>query len=242
MRGPILLFLSVLALVATAACERRDAAPDAADPAADPALPLRPPAAQAAGGAGAFLVMRGPDTLLLERYQRSATRLTGELLDHVGGARLEYAALVGTDDRLERIEAHLYPAGAERPALGGVVLLRQDSLVVEVYGHDTVVRHAAAAEPGTFALIGESTAQLEQLLRFARERNGAAAVIPVFLVGQAGGGVVDALDRAHVRWLEPDSAVVTVDERVVRVGLDDDARIIGGVETLEGIRIFRHDP
>ena len=88
-----------------------------------------------------FVVMLGKDTIAVEKYTRSATRMTGELASRLGAAgnRLSYEVTLGADGRPSAV---LYRA---RP-LAGIPAANQPREVRITFVGDSVKREAVFAD------------------------------------------------------------------------------------------------
>ena len=67
-------------------------------------------------GEAFVLLLASGDTIAVERFTRTADRLTGELVMSSAGVRFSYAATLAPDATVTRLENALRPASAERTA------------------------------------------------------------------------------------------------------------------------------
>lgn len=226
MRRLASLSLPLLAL----ACGHRDA-----PPAAEHAPTLAVRGAPVADSAGAFVVLRGRDTLATERFSRAGGRLSGVVRTH--GRRghtartTAYAADLAPDGSITRLTVRRLGM----PAGDTAVVLPGDSLLhVSRRGVKRVARRDTAT-PGLIPYYLPSVALAEQVLRAARARGGDSARVRVLALN--GGGVRESV---LVRWLPGDSALASVSGNQLRLALDPAGRsILGGWDPNLEIRLER---
>jgi hypothetical protein len=183
-------------LSSVAACASRG--PDAAR--------ISPSVGAAIGGRFHLLVSR--DTLVDERYHRSAQRIEGEYLDRVRRTRVSFAAAVASDGSITRLESSTWVRGSTgRADTVRVATFSGDSIRVEENGRLRWVSGAGGAQ----IVLGPAGAFTEQLLIRARRRSdqnpGGARDTVSLQVFEASERRVR---RVTVRWVGRDSASVTV--------------------------------
>jgi hypothetical protein len=153
----------------------------------------------------ASLVYRlGKDTLAIEQYTRTATRLNGEMVQRSGAAvvRVQYDVAIGRDGRptaatIRRMQADgsLLPNAPSETR----ILLSADSAVREVVWADSVQRRAFAASK---ALVNFPTFVYgpTELLAILRRGGGAADSVPALgLAGNLGFAGLTAAGGDSVR-------------------------------------------
>lgn len=199
--------------------------------------PDRPPARRAAAAppdtGGAFVLLRGQDTLVTEHYSRSPGRLEGQL--RLADGRLwAYRAEIDPAQLVTRIDQHRTGRGAvpldASAILGGDSILRTLRLGAAPPGvqRDTV-------PPGSVAYLLPSAALAEQVLRRARALGGDSAQVPVAALGPT--GVVR--ERVRVHWLPGDSVHVSVSGNEVWLAVDSAGRILGARNPNLDLRLER---
>lgn len=174
---------------------------------ATPALAQSPP------DSGAFVSRLGADTLTIERFVSSASRLESEAVfrsPETGIARL--TVQFGADGRAERAEVTVHAAPDAPPTRGTVILFEGDSATVTTtQGGETRTRRVGA-HPDAVPLLNPFYAPYDLILRRARAARGDSVVAHAV----SGGGV----DAYVVRRTAADSMVIrdeTFGDRAARV-------------------------
>jgi hypothetical protein len=191
----------------------------------------------AQGTEDGFVLLRGTDTVAVERYTRSGDTLEGDLIDVEEGDRARYRAVLGPEALVSRLELEAYPSGATSPEERAVLTFEGDSVIAEWQENGSVRRDADVAPPGTVAYFSPSVALLEQTLRRARAVGGERVELPVLIISAQRD---PRLERALVTWIGADSAHIVVDEdNQLRVAVDAEGRIIGGSNSPQNVRVER---
>ena len=188
-------------------------------------LTVQPARAQLRADTGAFVVRLGVDTLSVERFTRTATRLVGEIVSR--SPRTNYRRYVaelgplGVVTRLE-ISAPRPGAPADAPPLQrAVAVLGTDSIRVEVRRGDSVQTTAVAAGTGTLLLLGGAFAPYEVLTAAVRGWGRDSVTGPVYVVGAR------APSALTVTTLGPDSMLLATASARYRVRVDREGRVLG---------------
>src|SRR5215471_3241151 len=87
--------------------------------------------AQEAADRGALIIHRGTDTVVTDRFIRSADTLKG-LVQIKGQPSIEYRALLGPDETVRSLLVGIVPAGATEPAQRVRISMVGDSAIAEV--------------------------------------------------------------------------------------------------------------
>jgi len=149
-------------------------------------------AAPVLGQEAAFVVMLGKDTVAVEKYTRTATRMTGELASRFGAAgnRLSYEVTLGSNGRPVSVVYRARPlTGAPAPNQPREVRLTftGDSVKREaVFADSTSVRMLAAARGVPFAYPAFGLLEVA----FADLRKSKAPTVGMAVVGLGGGNPV----------------------------------------------------
>lgn len=187
---------------------------------------------------GVFLTTIGADTVLVERFTRSADSLHGEIAVRAPGEgttaqHLVYAVALAPQGIVTGVDLSMRVAGVVAQA--AQVRLGRDStgayaLFIQGAGDDTT---RVATEPGAIPLINVSIALLEQVVRRARNIPGDSVAVP--LLSLEGGETT----RSHVRFDPAGGAeLVTASERM-QLEVDAAGRILAGGNPARGIRVER---
>lgn len=186
---------------------------------------------------GAFvLVLANGDTVSIERFSRTATRLETELVVKIGAARFTMGATLAPDATVTRFENAYRQAAADpssAPLQSAVITFPGDSAIVEISGGGRDVVQRLGSRAGAVPFVNPSFALLEQLVRRARKIGGPSASVPVFIV--QGGQTVDFT----VTWMGADSAIVAMAGVPARVRVDASGAILGGTVPAQGLTILR---
>jgi hypothetical protein len=177
---------------------------------------------------GAFVVMLGKDTVAVERYARTGTTLTGDIIARNNAPVVwrHYSAALAADGRVTTYEftnTRLFAGGVTQPALHLVGTFKADSTVFAGTFLDSAVSLSAATPGGAMPLVSFSYALYE--LYFARARATAGnAQTTLHLIST---GDVQPATRV-VRVVRPDSATVgfTDEATATAFRLDGAGRIL----------------
>lgn len=188
------------------------------------AAPATPLGAQDRAESAAFVVRLGTDTLSVERFRRSASRLEGELVTRSPRTSVRrYVADLGRDGAVMRLEVAILPPGAPAgapPLQRTVASFAGESIRVEVVGVSEQAS-AVAAPAGAALLLGGAFAPYELVTMRWRRLRLDSAVVPAYVVGARAAQSV-ALTR-----LGRDSALLATQLVTFRVRLGRGGRIVG---------------
>jgi hypothetical protein len=177
-------------------------------------------AAQGAPERAAFVVRLGVDTVAVERFSRSATRLEGELVTRSPRTVLRrYAADLGPGGSVMRFEVSTHNPGAPAdatPLQRAVATLVGDSIRVEVTGV-SVQTSTVGAPAGMAMLLGGAYGPHELLTMRMRRDRGDSVSVPTYSVGAR------AASSVTLRRLGRDSVLLNA----FRVRVDRNGRILG---------------
>ena len=197
-------------------------------PAALLLLALAPTGAHAQEPAtGGFLLLRGADTLSVERSSRSGGTLEGRILARKRIA-LAFRAEVSRDATIPRLELQVLQPGAPEdapPRQRLVAVFRGDSVIAETRTGDSVKVERMGTRAGALPyhpqlpMIG----LLEQIVRRARVLGGQRVEVPVFLMASGAQTI-----NASVEFRGADSAHVKLGTSDVHLAVDRAGGITGG--------------
>jgi DUF2911 family protein len=131
-------------------------------------------AAQARADQGGFIVRLGTDTLAVEQYARTGTKLESELALRVPYARsVHYIATLDSAGHVAQFDLTMRPlaTGVGAPARGTIVFHGDSADVTVTLGDSTKQQHIAA-RPGAVPLSMFSHALVEQAILQARRSGG----------------------------------------------------------------------
>jgi hypothetical protein len=136
-----------------------------------------------------FVVMLGKDTVAIEKYTRTATRMTGELASRFGAAgnRLSYEATIGSNGRPVSVVYRARPLtgtpNANQPREVRLTFVRDSVRREAVFADSTNVRTLAAARGVPF--VYPAFGLLE--VAFADVRRSKTTTVGMAVVGTGGG-------------------------------------------------------
>lgn len=181
-----------------------------------------------------FVVLRGQDTIAVEKFTRTPSHLEGELIDRLQFFRQTYSGDIAGDKSISKMVVELRKAGADPKALPmqRVSMTFHGDTVIAQVGTGTAVqtqrlRTAASAVP----YINLSFALTEQALRHARSLG--TKNVPLFVVN--GGQTV----YASLASASADSTSITIGGTELRVLLDAGGRLLGGVVPSQVLSVQR---
>jgi uncharacterized protein len=174
----------------------------------------------AAAQSESFVVRIGTDTIAIENFVFSPTKLEGQLSGRAVPNRLRYSLdIVNRAPQQLRIE--VVAPNSDTASTRGVVTFGRDSIVAE--GSRAGVAQPVqrfAANPDAVPFVNLAFSFIELGITRARRVVGDSTVMPLFLVGNG------AIAPAKIKWTAGDSAVVTVGGVDLRLHLDARGRIL----------------
>lgn len=182
-------------------------------------------AAQGVPDSAAFLVRLGTDTLSVERFTRTVTRLEGELA--VRSPRtvyLRYAADLGLGGSVTRFEVEVRRPGAPADAPAAqhaTVSFTGDSIRLETRRGDSLQVRSLAVGLGAVPLLNGAYAPYELLTVRARLARRDSLAVPTYTVGAREPFTV------VVRRLGRDSVLLLTQYTPFRLAVDAEGRILG---------------
>ncbi|MBA2565460.1 MAG: alpha/beta fold hydrolase [Gemmatimonadetes bacterium] len=187
------------------------------------------PSATAAGPQSivreAFVLLRGSDTLAVERFSRTAERLEGELVDFATNDQREsYVAVLRPDGLVSHLQVAVRPVTMARdtpPVRRAGLTFGPAATVSDVRDRAGERHQRLATPPGTLPYLKLSFALLEQATIRARAIGDRRVELPLVEVG--GGRTFAAL----VERVGADSLTLRVDGREVRARVTENGRILG---------------
>jgi hypothetical protein len=184
-------------------------------------------AAQTWADSGSFVVRRAGDTVAIERFARTATRLEGTLaLRNPKRTSQRYSAVIAPDATLPLIEVTVRE-GADsgnvkaRIVQRARVIFKEDSVAVDELSREGITTHLFASEEGAVPYLNLSFALLEQAVRRARADPGASR-LAFFNLG--GGQTVNA----RISPLGEDSVKLDIGNVRFHLRVDREGRVLGG--------------
>ncbi len=185
---------------------------------------------------GTFLLLRGGDTITVEPFARSASRLETEVVTRTPPLRQRLEADLTPDGLVPAVRVAVLPglAGEAEPAARLAADFRGDSAHLEVQAAGAPPRQSFEPGPGALPYLNLSVAVLEQVVRRARVLGDDPANVPMLNVA-AGHPFTVAVTRAGT-----DSTVILLQPGLeIRLATDAEGRILGGSIPAQGITVAR---
>ena len=177
-----------------------------------------------------FYLLRGADTVIIERSIRTPSELTGEFLDKARGARLEYVAAITPAKTINRLAVHSYRSATDTTGEIATFELEGNEMRVTI-GKDGTV--PLPSVEGALPVLNPSVAFIEQLVMRAKTLSSEPSVsVPVFLIGTQNSSTASVSFKA-------DSAVIIYANVVMRVAISATGRVRGGVVPAQQVTITR---
>jgi hypothetical protein len=176
---------------------------------------------------GRFVVRHAGDTVAVETFARSASKLEGTLaLRNSKKTSEHYSAAIAPDGTLPLIEVTVregIDTGATRAQVvqRARVIFKEDSAAVDEVGNTGLMSRVFGTSVGAIPYLNLSFALLEQAVRRAR-RSGGEPQVSFFNL--AGGQTV----TAKVSALGADSVQVEIGNIQFHLRLDREGRVLGG--------------
>ena len=215
-RLPLARGAAALLLLALAAC-----------PAPVNAQAVRPPRT------AAILLLRGNDTLAVERIRRTASAVTAAVAV-VQQPQMELEFTLAPSQLVSRLAFAVRGAGAPvdaAPLQSGSVTFAADSAILEIRAGGNARTLRVGTRAGALPQVNNDFVHLEQVVRLARTKGVPSLTVPLFTM--AGARTLDGtLDLVGT-----DSARVRVAGSSMELALDAEGNIIGGAIPAQGIRI-----
>ena len=127
-----------------------------------------PALAQQQPESAAFVTTIGNDTIVVEKYTRTADRLTGEMVSRSPRTvQRSYTAELRPDGSVSRLEFTTRPLSGG-PATRGTIVLGADSATTTVVRNDSTFTNTFAVSGPAIPTIGGSQALYEQAILFAQ--------------------------------------------------------------------------
>ncbi|HEY8062755.1 MAG TPA: alpha/beta fold hydrolase [Gemmatimonadales bacterium] len=185
--------------------------------------------AQDRGERGAFLMRNGSDTIVIERFSRTADTLQGSIALK-GQPRQDYVAVLESGGHVASLTINIFAAGSAdtAPVRRARMVMRGDSVVADVSGRT----QRFAVRPGAIPLLNNSFALAEIFTRRARASHDSADVDVWTLAGAV--PLMVALRPAGA-----DSMTLTVGGAVERLRVDQAGLILGGLIPAQHIEVER---
>ncbi len=178
--------------------------------------------AQGTSDRGAFILVSGNDTLIVDRFSRTPHLLSGTLYIK-GQARVEYIVSLGDDELVRSLNIRQYKwsaTPAEAPAMEVVTTMQGDSALIDMAGKTTRL----ASKRGAIPSVNNALAITELFTRRAHATGGSGD----FWYLAINGGMTLPLT---VRPIASDSALLTIAGQQEHLKIDGDGRILGGAIT-----------
>ena len=209
----------------------------ARDAAAAAAAPARV-AAPASPAEGRFLLVQGVNPIATEDFRRTAGGFEADLQPSGGQPGLSYQARVTPQALIDSMTIEMAtPTGGTQRLVLTLEQSGDSALVHYVQGEaDSAVRRTVGTRAGAIFYLNPSPSIMEQIVRRARTLGGDSVGVPLFMPVGPGSTAV-----ASVTFPHPDSAVTSVGNVAIRMRIDEEGRLLGGVVPAQQLTIERED-
>lgn len=181
-----------------------------------------------------FALRQGENTVVTERFTRTADRLEVEMT-LTGGPRVVYEADLRPDASVARIDVRGYAPGAgpdAAPAQTSTGVFVGDSVMLSRGDGGESDRRATVA--GVVPYLNPSPSLMEQIVRRARVIGTGRVEVPVWMPGEGGQNATASVDLTT-----PGEAVLTLGGVDVRLQVDERGRVLGGTVPSQGLTLVR---
>lgn len=180
-----------------------------------------------------FIVRLGRDTIAIETFVRTATRLEGQLSGAAVRARIGYVVEL-KDGAPVTMQMEVIPAGSDTATMKGAMQFVRDSVIVQLNRAGAAQpEQRLATQPGAVPFINLSFALVELITTRATRTPGDSLAAPLFSIGN---GVTFP---ARLQWLGADSAVMDLGGVELRMHLDARGRIMHADVPSQNVTIER---
>jgi uncharacterized protein len=175
--------------------------------------------AQGAPDRGAFVVLNGADTLVVDKFTRTADTIRGSVAMK-GAARVDYVIALGPDNTLRTLAIKQFKWGAapdDAPTAQVLTTMQSDTAIFQMAASSARIGTKAGAVPS----FGNAFALGELFTRRARSAGGTG---DYWYLAINGGVTIPVA----VRSVGSDSMTVTLGGQVERFKVDEMGRVLGG--------------
>jgi hypothetical protein len=182
---------------------------------------------QGPGDSGSFVVRHSGDTVAVETFTRTPSKLEGTLeLRNLKRTSHRYSAVIAPDATLPLIEVTVREgidsgSNKARVVQRARVIFKEDSAAVDEVGDAGLVTRVFGTEVGAVPYLNLSFALLEQAVRRERRSQGAT---PLAFFNLGGGQTL----KARVSPLGRDSLKIDIGDVRFHLRVDREGRVLGG--------------
>lgn len=197
------------------------------------ALPLQ---AQSAATGDVLFLVKGADTISVERVHRTRERLEGEMLIKSAGARITFTVDVDAQGRATRLTNAFRMATADvksEPAQTANARFTPDSVIVDIAGGGRALTQRFATRAGAVPFFNPSFSMVELMIQRARAIGGDSVGVPVWNLQGGTTETVTIVQRGA------DSVIVMLGAVPARLAVSASGDIVGGVIPAQGLTIVR---
>lgn len=189
--------------------------------------------AQTAPRSAAILILRGNDTLVVERVRRTATTVTATVAV-INQPQMDLEYTLGPVHSIPRTAFAVRGVNAPvdaAPLQSGTVTFVGDSAILEMRGGGASRGLRLGTRFGALPVVNNDFVVLEQAVRRAKGLGVRTLTVPLFTL--SGGATIDGV----LDLVGSDSAHFKLGNNVTEVSLDADGNVTGGVLPAQGMRI-----
>ena len=197
--------------------------------------PKKAGAQTAAARSVVIVVLKGNDTLVVERIQRTA-RTVSAVIGGPGQPLLSLEYSLGADHRVPAMSFSVQGlnAPADAPPLQrGTLELARDSAFLSIMAGGQTRNLRLGTQPGALPVSNNDLVTMEQAIRIARAAKVTSLDVPLFAL--ASGQTLQG--RLELISFGGDSARFSVAGNVTTMSIDADGNVTGGEVAAQGVRI-----
>ena len=190
----------------------------------------------AAAQQSVFILRAGKDTVSVERFTVTPTRIESEILLKANGARVRFSGMIGADGLIGSLNNEFWIAtdsATAKPRQSAVITMQGDSAFAAITGDGQTQTQRLGTKVGALPYVNPSFALLEVFLRRAKLITGTSPALSAFIVN---GGQTFPVG---VKPLGADSMLLTMAGGEMRLRVDADGRILGGAVPAQNTTLER---
>ncbi len=180
-----------------------------------------------------FVVRLGRDTIAIETFVRTTTRLEGELSGAALPNRARYLIELNNGSA-NSVRMEIFNPGADTAALKGTLTFARDSVIMQsVQGGAVRPEQRVATRPGATPFINLAFSTVELITARERRTPGDSTAVHLLVVGT--GNTMSS----YMKWIGTDSASLSLGGIDLRMQLDARGRILRAAVPSQNVTVER---
>jgi uncharacterized protein len=189
------------------------------------------------GDTGAFVMLMGADTFAVEKFSRTAERLTGEMTGRSFG-RVEYELVAGESVSRSVLTLRAWLPGAAdggEPSQVATIRVNGTAARAEIGAGAGARTQEFSTTEGALMYLNPSFAIMEEAVRRVRASGDPTSTVPLLFV--QGGQTMEA----SISRVGDDSVAIVMGGSAMRAAVDGEGRILGAAVDAQNLRVLRVD-